>query len=90
MEMDFTAKLGKARIIMFQAMLESYLVLNNKGTLEEILEDEGFEYGIITDKQYALLHFFLVDEYKHYGLNLTEEIQKSGEEVVPGKLSKFG
>jgi len=78
---------GRTRAL--QVILETYLLTTNKGTLKEVLAHEGYEYGKMTDSQLALLHFYLLDEYKEYGLNLIEEIEKNGETVVPGKLSSY-
>lgn len=80
---------GTARALAFQLMLETYLKLNNKKTIKEELNDTNFQYGVLTDEQLALLHFYLKDEFKALGLSLKDEIEKTGEEIVPGKLSKY-
>lgn len=47
------------------------------------------KYGDINTKQAALLHLYLVKEYKRLGLDLNKAIEASGEKIVPGKLSVY-
>ena len=82
-------ELGRARALGFQLLLETHLRLTGKSSIKEFLKDDNFQFGVLTDDQLALLHFYLKDEYSAIGLNLNEEIEKTGEEIIPGKLTNY-
>ena len=87
--MDTNELLKKERIIVLQSMVDAYLKKNGKKPASETFSFEKDEYGKLTTSQYKMLHFYLIDEFRALGLNLSEEIKKHGETEVPGKLSNF-
>lgn len=81
--------IAKEREVILQTLAEVYLKKNGKPESSEFFPNSTDVYGTINGEQALLLHFYLNDEYEKMGLKLSDCIKKTGEEVVPGKLSQY-
>ena len=78
----------KERIAILQNFAETYLKRNGFPP-SNVLFKIPAEFGELTEEQTRVLHFYLVQEYKKMGMDLVSCIRKTGEEIVPGVLSKY-
>lgn len=86
--MDKNEMLKKERILILQNFAEVFLKRNGMPPSNAITKTP-VEFGELTPEQVKLLHFYLIQEYKKMGLDLISCIKRSGEEIVPGELSKY-
>ncbi|MGM9881853.1 MAG: hypothetical protein ACI31S_03305 [Bacilli bacterium] len=77
------------RIIVLQAIVDAYLNKNGKKPAREEFPFEKDEYGKLNTSQYKMLHFYLAEEFKALGLDLSEAIKAAGETETPGTLTNF-
>lgn len=87
--MNNLEKIAKEREAILQTFAELYLKKNGKPESSEFFSTSNDKYGTLNGEQALLLHFYLNDEYEKMGLKLSDCVKKSGEEVVPGKLSNY-
>lgn len=78
----------KERIIVLQTLAEVYL--KTKGLPPSaVMFNTADEFGELTNQQVMLLHYYLMNEYSKMGMDLIACIKRTGEEIVPGKLSQY-
>lgn len=87
--MDKIEIVSKEREAILQTFAEVYLKRNGKPESSIMFSKSEDKYGTLNEEQSLLLHFYLSEEYEKMGVSLSDCIKKSGEEVVPGKLSNY-
>ena len=82
--------LGLERLILLQAVAESYLLKTTGKHFYEEYPGVQEEYGVLLEQHVDLLKAHLADEFASMNLNLNECIEKSGEKPAPaGKLTQY-
>ena len=77
------------RMAVLQAFVDCYLIKNYKMSFAEMYPDMKDEYGKLNSKQNELLHNYLDEVYKEFGLNLSEAIKAHGENYNGTDLTDF-
>ena len=86
MNKEMKDRLVMDRFVMLQAFVEYYLITNKGKTFEQLYPDIEDRYGILNPKQEELLHDFLADVYKSFGLDLNKVLEEKNAKVTPGNV----
>ena len=77
------------RMTILQAFAESYLMRTQKKTFKEAYPDVEDQYGVLNNQQSALLHDYLTDLYKGFGLDLNKILEEKGQKSDGKTLTEF-
>ena len=88
---EFKEKVFTERMVILQAMAESYLIRKKDKYFSDEYPNVTDKYGIINLEQEQLLREFLKEYFNNQGRNLEEEIKKAGEDLSAStnKLTKY-
>ena len=72
-----------------QLLIDGYLRKKDKPKMADIMKSQNKEEqkGVLTEEHIKLIQQMIQEEASAIGVNVSEEVRKSGEEYVSGKLS---
>lgn len=77
------------RMAVLQGFADYYLLKTKGKVFTDLYPDIKDEYGRLNDKQSEILHSYLVDTYKSYGLDLDGVLARAGEKFDGKNLTEF-
>lgn len=90
-ELGNVSEIDKNYSIVAQIIVDSYLQYKDGITMKSFLEEKGLENkpGLIYDYHLVMLQNMFDEEFNVLGTSLKAEIERTGGEFVPAKLSDF-
>lgn len=72
-----------------QLLIDGYLRKKDKPKMADIMKSQNKEEqkGVLTEEHIKLIQQMIQEEASAIGVNVSDEVRKSGEEYVSGKLS---
>ena len=89
MNIELKKIMGIERCVVLQAIAEGFLLRTTGKHFEEEYPNVKEEYGVLTEQHIKVLKDYLKDNYESRNLDLNECIEKSGEEILKDKLTKY-
>lgn len=88
--MDNKELLKEGRILALKIIAESFLLSKGNEVTDNMFPKSiDKDSNELVEGDLFVLHHYLLEQYKRVGLDLNKLIEFSGEQVVPGQLSKF-
>ena len=74
-----------------QLLIDGYLRKKDKPKMADIMKSQNKveEKGVLTEEHVKLIQQMIQEEASAVGVNISDEVRKSGAEYIPGKLSNI-
>lgn len=74
-----------------QLLIDGYLRKKDKPKMGDIMKSQNKveEKGVLTEEHVKLIQQMIQEEASAVGVNISDEVRKSGAEYIPGKLSNI-